>query len=336
MPEHDARDYVLTRERWHHSPLDAPFTAAQDSLAAAVAARKLRHGELPTWRAVLTALEASNKPSLTIDAGVVVVGEDAIAEGVQREHLRDQLMQLRPWRKGPFAIAGITIDTEWRSDWKWDRVLPALSSLEGRHVLDVGCGSGYHLWRMREAGASSVLGIEPMLLYQHQFDVVQHFAKDPNVQCLPLALEHVPADLPRFDTVFSMGVLYHAKAPVQHLEALHQRLHSGGECLLETLVLNTEEAARQAMEIPIPDRYARMRNIHRLPSTRRVLQWMENAGFSEVRLVRQDQTSTDEQRSTEWMPFESLKQSLNPENLCLTIEGLPAPCRAIFVAKKPE
>ncbi len=58
-----------------------------------------------------------------------------------------------PWRKGPFSLYGVNIDTEWRSDWKWDRVLPHLSPLKGRLVLDVGCGGGYHMWRMLGEGA---------------------------------------------------------------------------------------------------------------------------------------------------------------------------------------
>ena len=68
--------------------------------------------------------------------------------------LRSLLMQLKPWRKGPFSLFDAFIDTEWRSDWKWQRLAPHISSLQGRTVLDVGCGSGYHCWRMRGAGAT--------------------------------------------------------------------------------------------------------------------------------------------------------------------------------------
>lgn len=57
----------------------------------------------------------------------------------QREEIKKLLRGLMPWRKGPFSLYGVNIDTEWRSDWKWQRILPHLSSLEGRTVLDVGC-----------------------------------------------------------------------------------------------------------------------------------------------------------------------------------------------------
>ena len=301
-----------------------------DALADAIDARHIRHGDLPRWQEVLDALPTERQPGMYVQDGTVCVGSR------EDSGLREVFMQLCPWRKGPFNIAGVQIDTEWRSDWKWDRVLPALTSLHGRHVMDVGCGSGYHLWRMREAGAASVLGVEPMLLYQHQFDVVQHFAQDPGVQCLPLSLEDLPDELPRMDTVFSMGVLYHARDPHQHLRQLYRRLRPGGECLLETLVL--DEPGQEDIddsEISITDRYARMRNIQVLPSSSRVCRWLQEAGFENIRLVHRSRTTTTEQHRTPWMPFDSLQETLNPDDNTLTVEGLPAPCRAVLTGTRP-
>lgn len=67
------------------------------------------------------------------------------------------IKNLMPWRKGGFVIGqhdkSIHIDTEWRSDLKWDRIVPFISDLTGRRVLDVGGGSGYHGFRMVGAGA---------------------------------------------------------------------------------------------------------------------------------------------------------------------------------------
>jgi tRNA (mo5U34)-methyltransferase len=72
-----------------------------------------------------------------------------------------------------FSLYGVNIDTEWRSDWKWDRVLPHLSDLTGRTILDVGCGSGYHMWRMIGAGAHLAVGIDPTQLFLCQFEAVR-------------------------------------------------------------------------------------------------------------------------------------------------------------------
>ncbi|WP_455200938.1 DUF1698 domain-containing protein [Kaarinaea lacus] len=47
------------------------------------------------------------------------------------------------------------------------------------------------------------------------------------------------------------------------------------------------------------------------------------------------QTTVEEQRVTHWMHFESLADFLDPEDYNKTVEGYPAPRRAIFIAKKP-
>ena len=59
---------------------------------------------------------------------------------------------------------------------------------------------------------------------------------------------------------------------------------------------------------------------------------MQSAGYSGVRLLDVNRTNVEEQRSTEWMRFESLPEALDPANPGLTIEGYPAPARALFHA----
>lgn len=324
----DPRDYVARADEFMSAPEGSPVASASEALAEAIGNRRIRHGDLPKWQVALDALPASRERGFDVrDGRVCVYGTTNYSD-----ELREQLMQLCPWRKGPFEIDGIEIDTEWRSDLKWDRVLPALSSLQGRHVIDVGCGSGYHLWRMREAGAASVLGVEPMLLYKHQFDAVQHYAKDPAVHCVPLTLEQLPETLPACDTIFSMGVLYHAADPQVHLAALHARVRLGGECALETLVLDNGDSLDT--ELSLTGRYARMRNIKVLPSASRIARWLHEAGFGAVHTVSIARTTRHEQRRTTWMPFDSLNEALDPNDDSLTLEGLPAPCRAVLVATR--
>jgi tRNA (mo5U34)-methyltransferase len=52
-------------------------------------------------------------------------------------------------------------------------------------------------------------------------------------------------------------------------------------------------------------------------------------------MVAVTDTTVHEQRSTEWMPFESLAEALDPDDPSRTIEGLPAPMRAIVICKSP-
>jgi len=310
------------------SPLAAHVDAIIDATNAVITDR--RHGDLPRWKAGLNALPTRQD----VDDLVLELNADTVAARFStaglfdnEENLSDRLKRLSPWRKGPFQIGDVFIDTEWRSDWKWQRIKEALSPLKDRCVLDVGCGNGYHLWRLKAAGAHTVLGVDPSALFVIQFLAMQRYVQDATVNLLPLTMEQFKA-ADAFDTVLSMGVLSHRRDPMEHLKQLKDCLKPGGELLLETLVLPGDK--NQVMNIE--GRYARMRNVWQLPSTARVQDWLADVGFSDSRLVSSSDTSTDEQRTTEWMPFESLSEALDPTERSLTIEGHPRPCRAVFVA----
>ena len=329
----DTRRFVVDAAALQRDLDKTPLKQWAEPLIKALASREdaLLHGEFARWRAAVEALPVLDVAEIDLNhedgVNVVCNGIDSSTQ----QHLRSQLQTLMPWRKGPFTIAGIQIDSEWRSDWKWNRLLPHITALSGRTVLDVGCGNGYHLWRMRAAGASTVLGIDPVLLFVQQFSACQHYINDPAVQLLPLTLDAMPAAMQVFDTAFSMGVLYHRKDPHAHINELLNCLRPGGELVLETLVSLGEEDS----QITLDSRYARMRNINILPSVARIARWLDDAGFVGVRCVSVDITSVLEQRTTEWMQQESLLNALDADNKSLTIEGLPRPRRAIFLAQAP-
>ncbi|MDH5500132.1 MAG: tRNA 5-methoxyuridine(34)/uridine 5-oxyacetic acid(34) synthase CmoB, partial [Gammaproteobacteria bacterium] len=243
----------------------------------------------------------------------------------------EQLLKLAPWRKGPFDVCGVRIDSEWRSELKWARIEHGISPLSDRLVLDVGCGNGYYALRMRSMGARCVIGIDPTLLYVAQFQAIQHYARRTGVHVLPFRLGELPSCSRAFDTAFSMGVLYHQRNPIEHLRQLRDSLKPGGELVLETLVLPGEHNAA----ITPPDRYARMRNVWLLPTLPMLRRWIGECGFGASRVVDVSVTTTDEQRSTEWMTFESLAQALDPLDPDRTVEGWPRPRRAVLVAHVP-
>ncbi len=269
------------------------------------------HGDFAKWRGALQALRAADR-------------SDA-------DTIRPLLLALSPWRKGPFEVAGITIDSEWRSNLKWDRLENRIAPLDGRTVLDVGCGNGYYALRMRGAGARAVIGIDPTVLYVMQFLAVNHFLAVDQVFALPLRLQELPADSGRFDTTFSMGVLYHQRSPIDHLRQLRGTLRRGGQLVLETLFVPGEES----YACTPPERYARMRNVWLLPTIAELTTWLRRSGFREIELVDTAKTTPEEQRSTEWMTFESLREALKPGDPDWTVEGWPAPRRVILVAAAP-
>lgn len=290
------------------------------------------HGKRDAWLATLANLPPAIPSSIALDQNVVRIGELADMSESERAQLRACLETFIPWRKGPFELFGIPIDTEWHSDWKWQRVAPHLASLKHRLVLDVGCGSGYHLWRILGAGAKQVIGIDPSLFFLMQFQTIKRYAAQQAVHFLPLRSEDLPDFGGKgFDTVFSMGVLYHRRSPLDHLQELKNVLRVGGELVLETLVV--EGDARTAL-MP-EDRYGKMRNVWFIPSVAMLELWLRRLGFINIRTVDITVTTIEEQRATEWMRFESLRDFLDPHDSSRTIEGYPAPLRAVILANVP-
>lgn len=287
------------------------------------------HGDMARWQAALDAL-----PDLVADATefAATVRVDGTCPAAGRTLLQQQLEALRPWRKGPFRLFDVTIDTEWRSDWKWTRVLPHLAPLTGRRILDVGCGNGYFGWRMLEAGAALVVGVDPTLLFCMQHRALNRYLKNESNWVLPLRFEELPDDgslAGAFDTVFSMGVIYHRRDPREHVARLYRHTARGGQVVLESLVVRDPPALR-----PV-DRYARMRNVRNVPDPALLVRWLETAGFVDAHIVDITVTTVAEQRTTHWMPFESLAEALDPADPARTVEGHPAPVRAVAVARKP-
>ena len=290
-----------------------------------------RHGDLGRWRHLVAGLPAALTQDLALDGARVRIGRPDALEAGTRRALHSTLRALQPWRKGPFEVFGIPIDSEWRSDWKWARLASHIQPLAGRRVLDVGCGNGYYLWRMVGAGARLALGIDPSLLYLAQFSALRRLmATPPPAWLLPLGIEEVPPHLAAFDTLFSMGVLYHRRDPIGHLETLRGLLRPGGELVLETLVVT---GGPDRVLVP-PGRYAKMRNVWFIPSPAALVRWVSRCGFDTVRVVDVTPTTTAEQRRTSWMAFESLADFLDPADPSRTVEGLPAPTRALLLARR--
>ena len=289
------------------------------------------HGTSAKWQKIIENIDLPTPSQCNFKHDIVKIGDKKEITQQQQNTLKDTLMEFHPWRKGPYDLFGIGIDSEWRSDWKWQRLKNHISPLKNRLILDVGCGNGYHCWRMLGNNAKAVIGIDPTLINIMQFELIKKIHGKAPIHLLPIGLEAIPAGTKLFDSVFSMGVLYHRKSPIEHLLELKETLREGGELILETLII---EGILGDTLLP-KNRYAKMRNVWFLPSSATLISWLERCGFQNIKLIDVTQTSIKEQRSTEWMRFHSLEQFLDADNLNLTCEGLPSPKRAIIIANAP-
>jgi len=295
------------------------------------------HGFLQNWIDLIEQMPQVEPSNVDLNSDSITVGSRADILPDQSVLLEQQLRTIIPWRKGPYELFGISVNTEWRSDFKWRRIQQHLSPLKNRRVLDVGCGNGYHMWRMLGEGAQLVIGADPSQFFLAQFRAIKRYAGEAYpIHILPFKSEQLPAFTQEyrgvgFDTVFSMGVLYHRTSPVEHLKELRSFLRKGGELVLETLVIEGDENTTLVPE----DRYAKMRNVWFIGSTGFLIRLLERVGFKDCRVVDESVTSLDEQRKTDWMTFESLEEFLDSEDHSKTIEGYPAPRRATIICTAP-
>lgn len=299
------------------------------------------HGKMEEWQGILSLLPDITASNINLSMGKISIGATDDCDAETRVKLEALAQKLHPWRKGPYDLFGIHINTEWHSDWKWDRIQPHISPLKNRSVLDIGCGNGYHMWRMLDEGARLVIGADPSQFFLIQFQLMKKYIATARqklpIHVLPFKAEELPAFNYKyqgrgFDTVFSMGVLYHRISPIHHLQELKSFLRAGGELVLETLIIEGGD-----YEVLLPeDRYAKMRNVWFIPTTALLIRMMQRTGFKNCKVVDINQTSKEEQRSTDWMRYESLPDFLDPNNSDKSIEGYPAPKRVTIIANVPS
>lgn len=288
-----------------------------------------RFGDLKDWLNALDSMPEISADQMSFGRAFTVSME-SLSETDQIK-LDNALKALIPWRKGPYSLCGIEIDAEWRSDMKWDRLKGHIGSLQHKRILDVGCGNGYHMWRMLENKPEIVIGIDPSPRFSVQFEMVKRIAgKHLPLYLVPAPLEDIPSSLNVFDSVFSMGVIYHRKSPLEHIKQLKDCLIPGGELVLESIVVDGDSETC----LKPKNRYAKMRNVWVLPSSQMMIKWLEIEGFDNIQLIDESVTTVSEQRRTPWMRFESLADFLDPRDSSKTIEGYPAPKRAVILARK--
>lgn len=303
--------------------------AIGDRLGPVVSRIRGKDRKARTYLEMLAGLPAIEPSSSDLGQGRIRIGQPGDLGPDDRRALREALKTLMPWRKGPFDIFGIPVDSEWDSSLKWERVRPHLAPLRGQRILDIGSSCGYYMFRMWAEAPALVLGIEPYLTFYFQFQLLQRYIRADRVFTLPLRLEALPDILNYFDTVFCMGILYHQRDPIQALEKMRPLLASGAQLVVETLVL----AQKGDAELNPPGRYAKMNNVYAIPTVTRLENWLRKAGYRRVRCVDVTPTTLDEQRPTEWINSESLDAFLDPLHPGLTVEGHPAPVRAILLAQ---
>ena len=161
----------------------------KDLVEASAQALSVNNGNIPRWEKAIELIKAQPQGSVQYATPYLKIN----SQNIDKEPLESSLKQLMPWRKGPYQIGNLQLDSEWRGDMKWDRVTPHIKPLKDKTVLDVGAGNGYFTYLMALSGAKITLGIEPFLLFNYQFQAIRSLIHNPpNAFVLPLKLEQIP------------------------------------------------------------------------------------------------------------------------------------------------
>ena len=289
----------------------------------------LEYGLEKTCREAFQKLPDIHPSEVNLSSDWIKIGSKDDISDTDYKKLYSILEKFSPWRKGPFDLFGIKIDTEWVSYIKWNRLKNNISSLKGKRVLDIGCSSGYYMLRMLEQKPSMVLGVDPQILFYYQFLTLKKYIELPDIYYIPGAMEELPTFHKYFDTIFSMGILYHRKSPVEALQNIHKNLKKNGELVLETLIIG---GGSDTALFPV-DRYAKMKNVYFIPTVKCLESWLKRAKFTNIKTIDISITTAEEQRRTEWINTESLEDFLDPSDPLKTVEGYPAPLRVVITAK---
>ncbi len=244
------------------------------------------------------------------------------------QQIKETALLMKPWRKGPFQLNDLFIDSEWQSQIKYNLLEPHFD-LKDKIVGDIGCNNGYYLFRMLPQKPKKLIGFDPSAIYYSQFQFINHFIKSDIVYEL-LGVEHVEFYEHKFDTLFCLGVLYHRSDPVAMLKSLFKGLNKGGELILDTFMIDGEGE----MCLTPRDRYSKIPNIYFVPTVSALKNWCYRAGFETVEVLETMKTESNEQRKTEWIDTQSLEDFLDPDDDTKTVEGYPAPKRVYIKAIK--
>jgi tRNA (mo5U34)-methyltransferase len=262
---------------------------------------------------------------------IVTIGQQKdISKPHEWDVIEKYMYLLSIWRKGPFRVFDKLIDAEWRSDLKWESLIPHLSILKNKRVLDVGASSGYYMYRMLPFKPKWILGIDPSVRFKLQFEFLNKYSKNSQLFYEMLGVEHL-CYLPQFfDVIFCMGILYHQRSPIEALKCLKKSIAPKGTLFLETLVIPGEE---DIVLSPYPA-YGKMRNCYFLPTVPCLEKWLLRSGFKDIQILSLRKTTTEEQRRTEFCtaPAETLEHFLDPKDSSKTVEGYPAHLRVCLKA----
>jgi tRNA (mo5U34)-methyltransferase len=155
----------------------------------------------PYWEAIAS-LPSFKLAEVNLADTVTIKFEGKLSEA-DEAYIYETAKLMHPWRKGPFQISTTHIDSEWRSNLKYNLLRPHFN-LKDKVVGDIGCNNGYYLFKMMEDEPKRLVGFDPSAVTYCQFKFLNHFIGS-NITYELLGVEHVQYYEHKFDVLFCLG-----------------------------------------------------------------------------------------------------------------------------------
>ena len=256
---------------------------------------------------------------------VLQIGKECDLDSTSLAKLQECLNMMKPWKKGPLNMFGTHIETEWRSDWKWKRLVEHIDPLNGHVVCDLGCANGYFMYRMLDAFEPAlVVGIDPNYKAWLEFQCFQTFCRSDKLVFELMDGDCMDQLVGMFDTVFCLGVLYHTPDPIGMLRKIHVSMKPGAQLVIDCQGIPGEDPVALFPK----GRYTNAKGFWFLPTVTTLKNWLTRTNFGRIEIFYSEPLSTEEQRAnSEWADMKSLNEGLDPNDPTKTTEGYPAPHR---------
>lgn len=112
---------------------------------------------------------------------------------------------------------------------EWESLQKMLPDFQGKSVLDLGCGYGWHCLYAAEEGANRVLGID---LSEKMLEVAQKKAENAGAKVISyqcMAMEEYEYPMDTFDVVISSLALHYVADLPEVYRKVYQTLRAGGD-----------------------------------------------------------------------------------------------------------
>ncbi|MCY6958337.1 class I SAM-dependent methyltransferase [Clostridium brassicae] len=198
---------------------------------------------------------------------------------------------------------------------EWHELRKMLPDFEGKRVLDLGCGFGWHCRYALENGAKSIIGID---ISQKMLDAAKSKTKSEHIQymCMPIEDINFPAN--SFDVVISSLALHYVQSFQDILSKTSKCLSNGGDFVFS--VEHPIFTAQGLQEWYYDDKG----NILHWPVDQYFTEGMRKATFLEEEVIKYHKTLTTYLNSLIKAGFEitGLVEPKPEENLLYTVPGM--------------